>query len=238
MAAGVVAISGTLAILLPTSVALVIFGLLAEVNIGRLLVSGIIPAILVTATIMLTILLPVTIDPARAPIAPAVSWSRRFALLWRVSPMLVLFSLVTGTIYLGVATPTESSVFGAFGAFGAPVFAVLKGSVTAASLRTTLVRAAHGTCMIVLMVVGASVFGTFLTLTNVTQDLVAWVGGLDTSRHVIIALILAGYIVLGSFMDQIAILVLTVPVVLPPVKSPGFDPIGSASSRSSPPRSA
>ncbi len=222
LAAGVVAISGTLAMLLPTSVALVIFGLLAEVNIGRLLVSGIIPAILVTATIMLTILLLVTIDPARAPIAPAVSWSRRFALLWRVSPMLVLFSLVTGTIYLGVATPTEAS---AFGAFGALVLAVLKGRVTAESLRTTVVRAAHGTCMIVLIIVGASVFGTFLTLTNVTQDLVAWVGGLDTSRYVIITLILAGYIVLGSFMDQIAILVLTVPVVLPLVKSLGFDPI-------------
>jgi len=222
MAAGVVAISGTLAMLLPTSVALVIFGLLAEVNIGRLLVSGIIPAILVTATIMLTILLLVTLDPARAPTAPAVPWKQRFVLLWRVSPMLVLFSLVTGTIYLGVATPTESS---AFGAFGALVLAVMKGRVTLASLRTTLVRAAHGTCMIVLIIVGASIFGTFFTLTNVTQDLVAWVGGLDTSRYVIITLILAGYIVLGSFMDQIAILVLTVPVVLPLVKSLGFDPI-------------
>lgn len=222
MAAGVVAISGTLAMLLPTSVALVIFGLLAEVNIGRLLVSGIIPAILVTATIMLTILLLVVQDPARAPTAAAVPWARRFALLWRVSPMLVLFTLVTGTIYLGVATPTESS---AFGAFGALVLATLKGKVTPSSLRQTLVRAAHGTCMIVLIIVGASIFGTFFTLTNVTQDLVAWVGGLDTSRYVIITLILAGYIVLGSFMDQIAILVLTVPVVLPLVKSLGFDPI-------------
>ena len=222
MAAGVVAISGTLSMLLPTSVALVIFGLLAEVNIGQLLVSGIIPAMLVTATIMLTILLLVLQDPSRAPTAPAVPWDQRFALLWRVSPMLLLFSLVTGTIYLGVATPTESS---AFGAFGALVLAAFRRRITVTSLRRTLLRAAHGTCMIVLIIVGASIFGTFFTLTNVTQDMVAWVGGLDTSRYVIIACILAGYIVLGSFMDQIAILVLTVPVVLPLVKSLGFDPI-------------
>lgn len=222
MAAGVVAISGTLAMLLPTSVALVIFGLLAEVNIGRLLVSGIIPAILVTATIMLTILFLVWQDPARAPTVAAVPFRQRFVLLWRVSPMVLLFTLVTGTIYAGVATPTEAS---AFGAFGALVLAAARGRVTPSSLHRTLLRAAHGTCMIVLIIVGASIFGTFFTLTNVTQDLVAWVGALQTSRWVIIALILCGYIVLGSFMDQIAILVLTVPIVLPLVKSLGFDPI-------------
>jgi tripartite ATP-independent transporter DctM subunit len=222
MAAGVVAISGTLAMLLPTSVALVIFGLLAEVNIGKLLVSGIIPAMLVTATIMLTILFLVWQDPSRAPTVSSVPWPQRFALLWRVSPMVVLFSLVTGTIYLGVATPTEAS---AFGAFGALVLAILRGRVTLSTLRHTLVRAANGTCMIVLIIVGASIFGTFFTLTNITQDIVGWVGALDTSRWVIISLILCGYIVLGSFMDQIAILVLTVPIVLPLIKSLGFDPI-------------
>jgi tripartite ATP-independent transporter DctM subunit len=116
MAAGVVAISGTLAMLLPTSVALVLFGLLAEVNIGQLLISGIIPAMLVTATIMGTIYLLVTLDPSRAPRGALVSWSERFRLLRQVSPMVILFGIVTGTIYLGIATPTEASAFGAFGA--------------------------------------------------------------------------------------------------------------------------
>ena len=93
MAAGVVAISGTLAMLLPTSVALVLFGLLAEVNIGKLLISGIIPAILVTATIMGTILSAGDwLDPSRAPRGTSVSWSERFRLLWQVSPMVVLFA--------------------------------------------------------------------------------------------------------------------------------------------------
>lgn len=222
MAAGVVAISGTLAMLLPTSVALVIFGLLAEVNIGKLLISGIIPAILVTFTIMTTILFLVWQDPSRAPRAKAVPWREKFALLWQVSPMVILFSIVTATIYLGVATPTEASAFGAFGAFG---LALVKGKITPASLYKTLLRAAHGTCMIIMILIGASIFGYFFTLTHVTQDLVAWIGTLPTSRWVIIALILCGYIVLGSFMDQIAILVLTVPVVLPLIKTLGFDPI-------------
>jgi tripartite ATP-independent transporter DctM subunit len=222
MAAGVVAISGTLAMLLPTSVALVIFGLLAEVNIGKLLVSGIIPAILVTLTIMATIYFLVWQDPSRAPPTVSISWSRRFALLWQVSPMVALFSIVTGTIYLGVATPTEASAFGAFGAF---VLAIAKGKITIASLYRTLLRASHGTCMIVMILIGASIFGYFFTLTHVTQDLVAWVGALPTSRWVIIVLILCGYIVLGSFMDQLAILVLTVPIVIPLIKTLGFDPI-------------
>lgn len=222
MAAGVVAISGTLAMLIPPSVALVIFGLLAEVNIGQLLIGGIIPAALVTATIMATILFLVWRDPSRAPRIEPVSWRERFSLLWQVGPMVLLFALVTGTIYLGVATPTEASALGAAGALG---MAIVKRRVTAASLYRALLSACHGTCMIVTILVGASIFGYFFTLTHVTQDLVAWVGSLPASRWVIITLILCGYIVLGSFMDQIAILVLTVPIVLPLIKTLGFDPI-------------
>ncbi|QDP21795.1 TRAP transporter large permease [Bradyrhizobium cosmicum] len=222
MAAGVVAISGTLAMLIPPSVALVIFGLLAEVNIGQLLIGGILPAVLVTATIMATISFLVWQDPLRAPRVEPVSWREKFSLLWQVGPMVLLFSLVTGTIYLGIATPTEAS---ALGAAGALLLAIAKRRVTPATLYRALLSACHGTCMIATILVGASIFGYFFTLTHVTQDLVAWVGSLPTSRWVIIALILFGYIVLGSFMDQIAILVLTVPIVLPLIKTLGFDPI-------------
>ncbi|WP_339031253.1 TRAP transporter large permease [Bradyrhizobium symbiodeficiens] len=222
MAAGVVAISGTLAMLIPPSVALVIFGLLAEVNIGQLLIGGILPAVLVTATIMATIYFLVWQDPSRAPRVEPVSWREKFSLLWQVGPMVLLFSLVTGTIYLGIATPTEAS---ALGAAGALVLAIAKRRVTPTTLYRALLSACHGTCMIATILVGASIFGYFFTLTHVTQDLVAWIGSLPTSRWVIITLILFGYIVLGSFMDQIAILVLTVPIVLPLIKTLGFDPI-------------
>jgi tripartite ATP-independent transporter DctM subunit len=222
MAAGVVAISGTLSMLLPTSVALVIYGLLAEVNIGKLLVSGIIPAILVTMTIMATIFLLAVQDPRRAPVSAGTSFSEKFRQLRSVGPMIALFSVVTGVIYTGIATPTEAS---AIGASGALMLAIHSGKATPRLLLHAFQRATVGTCMITMILVGASIFGYFFAITRTTHDLVGWVGSLNANRWVIIVLILSGYIVLGSFMDQIAILVLTVPVVLPLIKSLGFDPI-------------
>jgi tripartite ATP-independent transporter DctM subunit len=222
MAAGVVAISGTLSMLLPTSIALVIYGLLAEVNIAKLLVSGIIPAILVTFTIMATIFVLVWQDPKRAPSLSGVPLDEKLRLLKAVGPMVILFSIVTGVIYTGIATPTEASAFGAAGAF---LLAMWRRGFDWKILFHGFARATQGTCMITMILVGASIFGYFFTLTQSTQDLVHWVGHLDVSRWVIITLILCGYIILGSFMDQVAILVLTVPIVLPLIKSLGFDPI-------------
>lgn len=222
LAAGVVAISGTLAMLIPPSIALVIYGLLAEVNIGKLLIGGVIPGLLVTAAIMLTVYFLVWQDPARAPRPASVAFRDKVKLLREVGPMLILFSLVTGIIYTGIATPTEASAIGAFGSF---VIAWFRGTLSRETLLHAFRRAAHSSCMIAMILLGASIFGYFFTLTQVTQDLVHWVGGLDASRWIIIALILVGYIVLGSFMDQIAILVLTVPIVLPLIKSLGFDPL-------------
>jgi tripartite ATP-independent transporter DctM subunit len=222
MAAGVVAISGTLAMLIPPSVALVVFGLLAEVNIGKLLIGGVIPGIIVTIAIMATVYLLVWMDPSRAPVPRSVPFAEKVRLLKIVGPMVLLFGAVTGVIYTGIATPTEASAIGSFGAF---LLALVKGTLRRGTLSRALIRAAHGTCMIAAILLGASIFGYFFTLTQVTQDLIAWVGALPTSRWVIISLILFGYIVLGSFMDQIAILVLTVPIVVPLIKSLGFDPL-------------
>jgi tripartite ATP-independent transporter DctM subunit len=222
MAAGVVAISGTLAMLLPTSVALIIFALLAEVNVAKLLMSGIIPAIVVTITIICTILFLVWQDPSRAPPAPRVPFREKLILLKGVGPMMLLFAIVTGAIFTGLATPTEASAVGAFGGF---ILAISRAKPSVPQLLHSFERAAIGSCMIAMILMGASIFGYFFTLSHVTQDLVSWVGALHVSRWVIIVLILAMYIVLGSFMDQVAILVLTVPIVLPLVKSLGFDPI-------------
>jgi tripartite ATP-independent transporter DctM subunit len=222
MAAGVVAISGTLAMLIPPSVALVIYGLLAEVNIGALLIGGVIPGILVTITIMATVWFLAWQDPSRAPAGPSVSMHEKLRMLRVVGPMLLLFAMVTGVIYSGIATPTEASALGAFGAF---CLALWKGKLDFQSLRSALLRSAHGTCMIAMILLGASIFGYFFTLTQVTQNLVAFVGSLHVAPWIILTIILFGYIVLGSFMDQIAILVLTVPIVLPLIKSLGYDPL-------------
>jgi tripartite ATP-independent transporter DctM subunit len=139
-----------------------------------------------------------------------------------IGPTLVLFGMVTGVIYTGVATPTEASALGAFGGMGLAIF---YRKLNKQTLSRALLRACHGACMIAMILVGAHVFGYFFTLTQVTQNLVSFVGGLEVPRWVIMSLILFGYIILGMFMDQIAILVLTVPIVLPLVKSLGYDPL-------------
>jgi tripartite ATP-independent transporter DctM subunit len=222
LAGGVVAISGTLAMLIPPSIALVLYGIIADVSISALLIGGVIPGILVTLTIMGTVWVLVMINPASAPGGRAYSMAEKFRSLKVVGAMVFLFMAVTGVIYTGVATPTEASGLGAFGAF---LIAVFERKVNLASMKKALVHAAHASCMIIMIIVCAKVFGYFFTLTQSTQAIISWVGSLEISRWVVIALILCGYLVLGCLMDQVAILILTVPVVLPLVKSLGFDPV-------------
>ncbi len=222
LACGVVAISGTLAMLIPPSIALVLYGIVAGANIGHLLVGGVIPGLLVTLTIIATVYALVWLDPSRAPVGRSYSLREKVVSLKVVGPMLFLFFAVTGVIYTGVATPTEASGLGAFGAF---ILAAHARKVTLSSVSHSLTKAAHTSCMIVMIILGAHIFGYFFTLTQSTQHLVAWIGTLDVSRWVVIAFILFGYMVLGCLMDQVAILILTVPIVLPLVKALGFDPV-------------
>lgn len=222
LAGGVVAISGTLAMLIPPSIALVLYGIIADVSISALLIGGVIPGILVTLVIMATVYVLVLIDPHAAPSGRAYSMGEKLASLRVVGPMVFLFMAVTGVIYTGIATPTEASGLGAFGAF---LIAIWERKITREGMKRALVHAAHASCMIVMIIVCAKIFGYFFTLTQSTQALVAWVSALDVSRWIIIAMILLGYLVLGCLMDQVAILILTVPIVLPLVKALGFDPV-------------
>ena len=171
---------------------------------------------------MATVWALVAIDPSVAPRGSSYTMGEKIRSLKVVGPMIVLFMMVTGVIYSGIATPTEASGLGAFGAF---VLAIREGKVNRASLVKALMHAAHASCMIIMIVVCAKIFGYFFTLTQSTQMIVQWVGSLQVSRWVILAFILFGYIVLGCLMDQIAILILTVPIVLPLIKALGFDPV-------------
>jgi tripartite ATP-independent transporter DctM subunit len=222
LACGVVAISGTLAMLIPPSIALVLYGIIADVSIGQLLVGGVIPGIVVTFAIMATVYYLVWRDPSRAPLGQSYSFKEKLLSLKVVWPMLILFMAVTGFIYTGIATPTEASGLGAFGAF---LLAWQAKRINLQSATDALTRSAHTSCMIVLIILGAHIFGYFFTLTQTTQELVKWIGALDVSRWFVMAMILFGYLILGCLMDQIAILILTVPIVLPLVKALGFDPI-------------
>lgn len=222
LAGGVVAISGTLAMLIPPSIALILYGIIADIPIGDLLIGGIVPGIIVTAAIVLTVAVLVRIDPDSAPPGRSYGLREKLASLTRVGPMLLLFLAVTGSIYSGLATPTEAS---GIGAFVAMLLAAWERKLTPSGLWGALRRTAHTSCMILFIILGAHVFGYFFTLSRVTNDLTAWVGALELTRWAIIALILVGYLILGFFMDQIAILILTVPVVLPLIVALGFDPV-------------
>ena len=221
IATGAVAISGTLAMLIPPSVVIVLYGLIADQSIGALLIAGIIPGILVALAIAATVVLLVLMHGNKIE-TRSYTLREKIASLKVVGPMLALFMLVTGVIYLGVATPTEAASLGAFGAL---LLTWYEGRLTWKGLKLALTRSANTSCMIMLIMMTASVFGYFFTLTGVTQDLVAWVSTLEISRWTVLVIILAIYIVLGCFLDQISVLILTVPISLPVVLSLGFDPI-------------
>ena len=220
--AGVVAVSGTLAMLIPPSIALVLYGILAEVNIASLLIGGIVPGILVTIAIICTIYVLLWLDPTIAPEGKAHTMREKFATLKEIGPMIFLLLCVTGSIYFGVATPTEAAGLGAFGAF---LLALLFRRLTLKTFADALARTVRATCMILMIVIGANLFGYVLTLAQITPSFVSWIGGLDVSPYVVMAGIVLFYLVLGCFMDQLAILILTVPVMVPAIVGLGFDPV-------------
>ncbi|OLS50940.1 TRAP transporter large permease [Rhodovulum sulfidophilum] len=221
-ASGVVAVSGTLAMLIPPSIALVLYGIIVEVNIASLLIGGVIPGIIVTLAIIATIYVLMARDPSIAPLARSWPMRDKLRALRAIGPMLLLLLCVTGSIYLGIATPTEAAGLGAFGAF------LIAAAFRTLTLKTTwgaLARAVRATCMIFMIIIGAHIFGYVLTLGQITPDFVNWITGLKVSPYLVMAGIIAFYLVMGCFMDQMAILILTVPVMVPAITSLGFDPV-------------
>jgi tripartite ATP-independent transporter DctM subunit len=221
MAGSIAAISGTIAMLIPPSVALIFYGLLSGVSIADLLIAGIVPGILVAMTIAATIKVLLLRNPLPTQ-SKNYSLSEKIQSLKVAGPFLALFLLVTGLIYTGIATPVESSGLGAFGAL---LIALKSGNLTRSRFSEALFNTCSISAMIGLIIVCAHIFGYFITFTGFTRDMVAWAGSLDVSPYVILAVIVVLYLALGLFLDLISILILTVPVVLPLVTSLGFDPL-------------
>lgn len=222
MATGVVAISGTLAMLIPPSIALVLYAIIADQDIGQLLVGGVLPGLLVMVAIALTVYVLVLIRPSSAPGGPAYSMREKFRSLKVAGPVVFLFTMVTGVIYLGIATPTEASSLGALGAL---LLTIWQRKLNRRTLIQAVMASAATTCMIFMIIMGAKVFGYFFTLTRITQDLIGLVEALDLAPAMVLLIVLAIYFVLGCIMDQAAILILTVPVTLPLMMSLGYDPV-------------
>jgi C4-dicarboxylate transporter DctM subunit len=222
LANGVVAISGTLGMLIPPSVALILYSLLTDISVAKMLMAGLVPALVITGVIIVTVRYLVWMEPSRAPVGRSYSMAEKLKALRATGPMLALFGAVVGSIYLGIATPTEASSLGATGAF---LLAAVRGNMGVGPFRRALANATRTSAMVITILIGAHIFGYALALTQTTQGIITWIGGLDANRYMILTLILIFKLSLGFFLDQFAILILTVPIMVPLIIKLGFDPI-------------
>ena len=221
-ATGVIAAGGTLGAMLPPSTVLAVYGLITQQDIGKLFMAGIVPGLLAIVMYMLTIAVITRVKPDFLPTAPKSSWAERRAGLNDVWAPLLLFVFVIGGLYGGVFTPTEAGGVGAGGAF---LLGVLRGRLGRAEIRASLLQATRTAAAVFTVLIGALLFGYFLTITQVPQTVTTFLTGLGIGSYGVLALIMVMYLVLGCLMDAMAMIILTVPIIFPVVTQLGFDPI-------------
>jgi tripartite ATP-independent transporter DctM subunit len=220
LATGVIAAGGTLGILIPPSTAFVIYGLLTEQSIGRLLLAGILPGLLLTAIFMTTIAIWMRFKPQYGPPGPRADWQERKKTMARAAPMMSIVLVSIGGIYVGIFTPSEAAAVGAALAFG---YALWRRSLGGGALATILVETVNTTALVFLILIGALIFGPFLALSGLPEKIAQSLAGLDVPRVVILVLILAVYIALGTFLEGFSMLVLTLPIVIPIMQALNYD---------------
>jgi C4-dicarboxylate transporter, DctM subunit len=219
---GTVAAGGSLGILIPPSVIFIVYGILTEQSIGKLFVAGILPGILLSLLFVATIFIWVTINPAIAPRGPKATLREKIVSLKGVIETLVLFALVMGGLFLGFFTPTEA---GAIGAGGAIILGMITGRLVWKGLIQALVESTRISCMVMVIVAGATMFGHFLAITRIPYALATWVSELPLPHWAIMAFIMFLYLVGGCFIDALALILLTIPIFFPVVMDMGYDPI-------------
>ena len=221
-AAGAIAAGGTLGILIPPSVIMVIYGIMTEQSIGALFAAGIVPGLLATGLYIGAAMLTTARDPALGPPGERSSWPERWAALRGIWAVVVLFAIVLGGLYGGWFTPTEAAGVGAAGGF---LIALLRGRLSLDMLEHVLVDSARTTAMLFTIVIGASLFANFINFTTLPSDLDAFVRQFTLHPMLVIAAICLVYVVLGMAMESLSMILLTVPIFFPLVQSLGFDPI-------------
>ncbi|MSQ21597.1 MAG: TRAP transporter large permease [Betaproteobacteria bacterium] len=222
-AAACIASVGTLDAMIPPSVAMVVYGIITEQSIGKLMLAGIIPGVLAAIAYCLLMIVMVRLRPELAPQRlERASWRERFVSLGSTWSILVLFAVVMGGIYLGFFSPTAS---GAAGAFGALVILLLRGRLTFRIVWDSLLNAAVTTAMLFIIIIGGLMFSRMLLMSGALTSVVDWISSLGLSKLSLIAAICAMYIVLGCITDAISMLIVTLPFVFPIVMHAGLDPI-------------
>ena len=221
-AAGTIAAGGTLGAMFPPSTVLVVYGILTEQDISRLFMAGIVPGVLAVLMYMITIIIIGRLRPDMLSAGQRSNWNERLHALKDVWAPLLLFFFVIGGLYGGLFTPTEAGGVGAGGAF---IIGLLRGKLDRQKILTSLLQATRTAAAVFTILIGALLFGYFLTITGTPQKVTAFLGGLGIGPYGVLLLIILMYLVLGCIMDAMAMVILTVPIVYPVILALGFDPI-------------
>jgi tripartite ATP-independent transporter DctM subunit len=221
-ATGVIAAGGTLGIMIPPSTVFAVYGLITEQDIGKLFIAGIVPGLLAVSMYMLTINVIGFARPGFLPAGERAPWSERLVALRDVWAVLLLFLFIIGGLYGGLFTATEAAGAGAGGAF---VIGILRRRLSGADILRSLLETTRTTAAVFTILIGALLFGYFLTVTQTPQKVTEFLTGLGIGRYGVLMLIMLMYLVLGCLMDALAMIILTVPIVFPVIKELGFDPI-------------
>jgi C4-dicarboxylate transporter, DctM subunit len=222
LATGTVAAGGSLGILIPPSVIFIIYGVMTEQSIGKLFAAGILPGILLALLFMLTIYIQVHLKPEIAPSGPRATLKERAQSFIGIAEALLIFSLVMGGLFFGIFTPTEAA---AIGAFLTLALAVVRRQLPWQRLVQSLIDTTKISCMVMVIVTGATVFGHFMAITQVPFQLANWVSTLPLPNYAIMGVIILVYLIGGCFMDALAMIMLTIPIFYPVALNLGFHPI-------------
>lgn len=212
LSTGALAAGGTLGILIPPSVILVIYAILAEQNIAKLFVAAFIPGILAAVGYMIAISIWVKVRPNAAQVSPRVPWGQRMIMIGKVWPVILIFVAVVGGIYAGFFTPTEAAAVGAAGTF---LVALFSGEMSRSRLSEAILQTASSSAMIFLIILGAGIYNNFLSLTQLPQEASAWVGAQGFSPWLVLTIVLLMYLLFGCVMDSLSMVLLTVPIIFP-----------------------
>lgn len=219
---GLVSSVGTLAGMIPPSIVLIFYAITAEVSVGDVLIAGIVPGIIIALALVLVMFSSMFLDPSSVPAGEKVSWRRKGVDILRASPVLLLFGAVVGSIYFGIATATEAA---AIGCLMALLLVLARRKFTISAFLQATIDTVKSSAMILTIIIAAYIFGHLIAETQVTGQIVGWINGLEVPALLLMFIIMFAYLGLGFFMDQTAIIALTVPVMLPVVETLGYNGI-------------
>ena len=222
ISSGSVASGGSLGMLMPPSVVLIVYGILTEESIGKLFVAGIMPAFFITFCFIVAISLYTLLRPAEGPAGEPVPWKQKIKSLSNMGETLAVFVLVMGGLFKGWFTPGEA---GAVGAFGVLVAAVVRRQLSWQGFVKSLYETLRTSCMVLLLIAGAVIFGHFLAVTRIPFTVANWVAALNAPPWAIVSVIVLVYLIGGCFIDALALIMLTIPIFFPIVTNLGYDPV-------------